>query len=643
MKAAKKKTNKKALRALITLIAKTKWRVFIVLSPLFISGCGMMDGATMNNNDHYDGGPNIDGGGTCEIALSLKNAEKDSIVDTIIPVIATVEYGTLAQITWKINDPDESELSDFDLRDNDRTMEFSPENAGTYTVNVEAETVYEKKCSAMLYVTVFPESYNEKAYTVRLTPPDTKTIPRQEKSYTVIGATPRKDLGFDLQEGTPFTFKVEDETSQPIRSFVRLKPFLSEDGLSQEGFFLGAEDLLEFMVEQNQLFNVLIIPEVEDMAPLWFDQQTPGQNLSFALDQGQVVIGHIFEATNTEDTPLGDVQVVLRCKDTPSSVGKSRSFDGEFLLYGRPGMCGLQSVPSPSSVQPNLHIEPSQRIEITEEAATRLEIVYNQIPRADYSGTVVDEETSPVQGALITLISEPLISAASLTTFLDDEPQTTYDASGYMKKSFVTPSNGTWSIEQLPQANYEVIIQSSDGSKTVLTNIDLTQGSISNSIITLKKTASVTGTVRGAPGALGDEEPLPLENVRVVASTRLGRGSSVETYTDASGFFELSLVDGAKYTFSFFPPVQTEWARLVNMEATVTDGLIIEESSGQDIQLPQGLSLEGRVRTQSSGSNVSSVLIQVFDSQTTNRIPVFETMTNASGKFKLILPDPGRP
>ncbi len=643
MKASKKKITGKALRALIALITEAKWPVFTVCSTLFIFGCGMMDGGTLNHNDNNDGGTNIDGGPGCEIALSLKNTEKDSIVDTIIPVIATVEYGTLAQITWKIKDPDESELSDFDLRDSDRTLEFTPENTGTHTVNVEAETVYGNKCSAMLYVTVFPESYNEKEYTVRLTPPDTKTIPRQEKTYTVIGATPRKDLGFDLQEGTPFTFRVEDETSLPIRSFVRLRPFLSEGGLSQEGFFLGGEDLLEFMVEQNQLFNVLIIPEVEDIAPLWFDQQTPGQNLNFTLDQGHGVIGHIFEANETEDVPLGDVQVVLRCKDTPSSVGKSRSFDGEFLLYARPGICGLQSVPSPSSVLPNLNIEPSQRIEITEDSAMKLEIVYNQIPRADYSGMVVDEEASPVQGALITLISEPLISAASLTTFLDDEPHTTYDASGYMKKSFVTPANGTWSIEQLPQASYEVIIESSDGSQTVLTNIDLKQGSISDSLITLKKKATVTGTVRGAPGTLGDEEPSPLENVRVVASTRLGRGSSVETYTDASGFFELSLVDGAKYTFSFFPPLQTEWARLVDMEAIVTDGLIIEESPGQDIKLPRGLSLEGRIRKQSSGSNASSVLIQVFDPQSTNRTPVFETMTNASGKFKLILPDPGRP
>ena len=604
----------------------------VLLCVFFVAACGMETGTDWVNNNDRDAGYITDGTVEgCEVALALKGGHSTPTVNVVLSVVMTIEQGTLSVPNWSVVDPYGAAIGDFVLRDNERTLEFEPHKSGTYTINVDAKMFGGQECSDRLLVTVFPESYYEKTYDVLLTPSSTGETPRQETDLRVIGGTPQKDLSFVLKNGTGFDLFVRDEAQQGVRSYVRFESLTSK--VSHEGFYTGGESGLSFLVEQGLLFNALVVPETDVVAPDLFFHIAPNDQVTLTITEGKAVLGNVLEEIDPGDyQPLGDVQVILRCAGIPSSVGTSRSYDGEFLLYARSGNCGLLVTPSAVSGKPNLSIEPSEYITVEDGTNTELELVYGKLETAGYSGTVLDEHGLPFAGAYVTLVSHPLESAGLVNVFSNGEVEHTLDASGYMKSMVRVGQDGRWNLQNLPRAFYDVIVESEDSMKTVLTGVDLSSGSVDDELIVLEATAFVSGRV------VGDDNN-PVSEVRVVATTRLGRGSSVETQTDVSGFFDLELVDGARYSLSFFPPAGSGWARLVNQEVLAMNGMVIENNGDGDVVLARGLSLEGRV----TGLNPASVLIQVFDAEKVLGAPLYETLTNAAGRFVLILPDPGMP
>ena len=497
---------------------------------LFIAsvGCGMGDDAGMHNGNYNNGDAGtVDGGGQCQVALSISQPAGQPTVGVLISVDMGVEFGTVSTMSWEIRDPVGASVP-HDLRNGESTAEFVPQRSGTFVVDVEATTFSGATCSDTLQVTVYPEGYKERDYRVVLTPPDTAEIPRTETSLTVIGETPRTDLSLDLQEGTTLSLSVQDEDGQPLSAYVRLDPLIP--GVSYEGYYSGGVEPLSFLVKKDSLFDLLIIPEETDIAPMRVEEVSTSTGQVFTLSVGESVVGHVEHAL---DGPMEDVQVLLRCDDTPSSVGVSRSLDGEFVIYSRTGVCGLQVIPPADSAKPQVVVEPNADLTLTTDTSLGIDVVYADLPSAQYSGSVVDGNGDPVPGARITMLSTPISGAATVTTTLDGTDLSTLDASGLVRTSFDTALDGSFSKE-LPQGHYEVVVESGDGLRTVLTHADLNEGPITGVSIPLVITATVSGTVVGREegGTL-----FPLGEVRVIASTRLGTGSSVEATTDASGLF----------------------------------------------------------------------------------------------------------
>jgi hypothetical protein len=142
-------------------------------------------------------------------------------------------------------------------------------------------------------------------------------------------------------------------------------------------------------------------------------------------------------------------------------------------------------------------------------------------------------------------------------------------------------------------------------------------------------------------GGVVNEGGSPVSGVRIIAITRTGIGSAVESQTDAAGEFSLPVIRGAVYTVMLMPNPSTSLARQV-LDAVWVDQAVTRvtgQGAAGAVILPAGLSISGQVVYQSHG--LSGVLIQAIPSGVAGEPVLAEDVTDAAGRFALVVPDPG--
>lgn len=605
------------------------WALATTMLCAPVAGCGMSDDAgSMNMNNNQTPDASI----SCNMAMTF-DPEAPEVGD-LVAVDLTVISGTVISSQWEVHDLQNNTIN-VETRNDGRTAEFVPTVAGTHTVTITA-TMAEDPATPCVHtetLSVTAPSAKEEVFVIRITPPDLTAAPRQDTYLTVSGHTPVTDLEIPISGGQLVSMEVEGPGQQPLSAYLRLTRTGSR--LVTEGYYSAGGEPVESRIdaEPDDIFEVLVIPdmEVELVAPAHLEQMSLDDLTAIALSEGQLVAGSVVDDVGQ---PVVGTEVVLRCDEVPSTVGVvSDMINGTFSLLARPGRCGLQVVVPETSGLPRLEVDPEYGFDLEAGHIPTVDVSYAPPVYRSFLAEVTDQHGDPLPDAKVTLTSESIGSAAELTVTVDQAVQMSADATGVVRRSVWTDSQGTWASPlELPAGEYEVLVEPAGSANTTITSIDLSTSDATDATLQLSPPALVSGTV------LGGDEAEPVAGVEVLATTTLGMGSSVTSTTDASGDFELSLIEGATYRLSFKPPSGSEFARLVDVEVEALDGLDVADAMAAPIVLPEALVVSGTVTSAQSGRG--SVLLQVFRQQQ-GVTPLFQCVTDASGEFTLFLPDPG--
>jgi large repetitive protein len=223
---------------------------------------------------------------------------------------------------------------------------------------------------------------------------------------------------------------------------------------------------------------------------------------------------------------------------------------------------------------------------------------------ATVQGTIRDAVTQgPVSGALIKVVI----------------PNT-----DIVVGSIITSSDGTYSIGNLPEGSYNVVI-SADGYATVVIPVILVpNGTETVNADLVSNPAGISGSVFNAQTAVG----IPMALVRVFNSDGVFITS---TLTDDNGFYVISGLAQGQYTVLASADGFGDRIGIVTLSPGETANLDFSLSN-------QTATLRGTVRDDGNNQPIQSALVQVFRIGTT--IPIASVLTNGLGEYVLEGLDP---
>jgi hypothetical protein len=589
------------------------------------SGNGPPDGSTNNNtNNCY---------------LVLDHDPPSPRVGELVSVDASIYNGTPLYYNWTVTDPNGTPVP-FSERNNGRTIEFVPGLSGTYNVNVVVDIPGPMSCSpGDTLVTVAAQDADEETFTLVLTPAEINLAPRQQRNLVVLGRTPQSGLQFQLDPGTPVSIELEGPGG-PTDGYVRLTPV--GGNLHMEDFYSTQQTPPEFRLFDMATYDVFVVPDTDSVAPAAMTGLTVTEIQNpdtFVLTRGEPVLGSV---TDMNAQGLADARVILRCDDVPSAVGVTMNITGAFALYSRPGTCLVTVVPPDGSRWPELVVPDTLGVEVVSGISLSLDFTYRDLTFRTLSGTVVDTDgVTGVPDARVSLISQQLTDLADMVITGDGTPVGPVAVSGAWRGTVLSDTQagnqGDYQFSSVPAGVYRAVIEPPGGPATVVESIDLTAGDLIGQQLQLTDPVSLHGWVEGEPGTDGAPNE-PAADVRVVAVTELGTGSSVETVTDQTGYFELPVVRGAGYTLRFIPGPNAGLSWLVGLQVDVQGSQQVLGPDANNPLLSRGLRLTGQVAGAGSGAGV---LMQIFCQGCGHLNPLAETFTDAASSFVLVVPDPG--
>ncbi|WP_282137851.1 carboxypeptidase regulatory-like domain-containing protein [Rossellomorea aquimaris] len=190
--------------------------------------------------------------------------------------------------------------------------------------------------------------------------------------------------------------------------------------------------------------------------------------------------------------------------------------------------------------------------------------------------------------------------------------------------SIITSSDGTYSIGNLPQGSYNVVI-SADGYATEVVPVILAPNGTETVNANLDPNpATISGEVLNAQSAAGIQGAL----VRVFNSDGVFITSIL---TDDNGFYTISGLGAGQYTVIASAPGFADGINIVTLSPGETESLNFSLSN-------QTATLRGIVRDNVNNQPLQSALVQVFRIGTA--IPIASVLTNGSGEYVIEGLDP---
>ncbi len=604
-----------------------------------LAACGDGDDAGWDNNNtnQNNNNPWTDGGVECLYTIT---------VDPMVPsagelVSARVESSGSAcapnpqdGYRWTLTGPDQNPLTPT-LRSAGRIAEFTPTLSGTYSIEVVVNDLYQGDVPLSRNVTVLDPAGMQQTYLLRLTPPLASNAPRQQQVMVMTGGTPVSDRVLTLDEGVAVTNTLAGP-SGPIGGYLRFV---------QTGFSLYREVRVpasgQFAVAMlpNALYDVMVIPDDAEPAPYQLEGYSVPQLLAsgaFQVDDGEAVVGYVVDDAHEG---VGDAQAMLRSGELTSSVATCDSFDGRFVVWARPGPQSLEVAPPAGSGLPAVKVPESAGIELLQGGGLGLVVEYDAVSVVTLDLTVrAGAGGDPVPDARVTLEASSLGEVGTVTVTQDSSAVGTFGAEGRFRTTVVTDAQGRIPAVAVPAGRYRVLVETPQDAPagygtTVMAPLTVTAATALH--LVLESPTELEGVVV-------DDLGIPVQDVRVIAVTQVGIGSAVQGVTDADGAFSLDVVAGASYSVLLVPPSGAQPLARRVLGPVVPEG-IVYTLQGQGAEggliLPSGLALSGRVVFQSDG--LGGVLVQAIPSGTDGDPVLAETVTDLTGAFTLVVPDPG--
>lgn len=183
--------------------------------------------------------------------------------------------------------------------------------------------------------------------------------------------------------------------------------------------------------------------------------------------------------------------------------------------------------------------------------------------------------------------------------------------------SIITSSDGTYSIGNLPQGSYNVVISANGYATEVIPVLLVPNGTETVNADLDPNPSTITGTVLNGQSATGIQGAL----VRVFNSDGVFITSIL---TDENGFYAISGLAAGQYTVIASADGFADGINIVTLSPGETESLNFSLSN-------QTATLRGIVRDNVNNQPIQSALVQVFRIGTS--IPIASVLTNGSGEY----------
>lgn len=511
------------------------------------------------------------------------------------------------------------------------------EQAGNYAVSVSVGD----GCVGEARLTAEATDTLTKSVFLRVIPPATSNAPAKDDAVRIRAGT-NATANLVLTEGavaqiTPTRLLGGQKVLAPsvIRISSSTSSFLQEGAATASSPFKPVLNLGGF-----DAFDLLIVPEEIGLPPLLIARQAPStlRNLEVPLSPGVRVAGKI----TRDGTAIVGARLLLRKDQQPSTIGESDPA-GAYVLRARPGMHSVRLVPPANASWPTLELPASAGLSLpTEGADVTVNIDYADSPTATLTLTINKPDGSgPAAFTLVDLLSAPQANAATMTV----GASAPVSVPGFVTVTAVADAAGQVVVRDLARSVYTVKLRRpsaaawSSAHQTTI-NVDLRGGNGADTV-KLSPALMVSGTINVVGGI-----PAGLRVVAVNLEDKTGAPEATGAVT-AQGAFVLNVSPQASYRLRVDPPLGTLYPRVVL-------GSISTENSDKrlDVKLPKTVRLTGKV-SNSTGQSVPGTIVQAYcsdlsddciDNSRTNvgvALPLSEAVTDSSGTFVLVLPDPG--
>jgi hypothetical protein len=589
-------------------------RSAMCLTLLAAAGCGSF-GDHGGGLDAGNGNGNGDG---CDmIILPFEPAEPER-GDTVVAKgeVSVVGWEGIYRYEWSASN--EGQRIPVESRGDD-AIAIPTLRAGIYEVELRG-SVGQRECfPATRTLNVREIGAEAERYRLRVVPPNEGTPAELEVS--VYGGADYALGPIVLDRNASLSGQVTGPEG-PLSGYVRIR---GADGVSSEAF---ADDQGAFRAPRppgGGPYEILVVPDDPDVAPI--SRSGLSEVGEIFVDAGIAVTGTV---TGPDDVPVEGARVSLSVGGVPSTLVETDE-GGTFTLRARPGEA-IVRVSAPAA----RGLFDLRAADVAVAADSHLVISY--APAGDTVAApqiMSSDDASPAPGARVIWIADPVEEAGSVDTGTE-----LHLAIGSARREAFADEAGVMAELRLPRASYEVLVAPGDdgvaaGQAATAILVDL-DGAAPPSTLSLSLPAELRGVARAGEALVA--------GVRLVATpagslARVG-GASASVLTGDDGAYSLAVAGGISYELSFAPPPALRLARAwIDAEAPPPGG------SGDlgAFELPPAIAVYGEVSALGGGALARAhVSLRCIDCPAERRdLPVAEATTDSTGRFRLMVPDPG--
>lgn len=541
------------------------------------------------------------------VTVTAENDPQSGLPKSAVPALltATTNVQGVVHPTWSVSRTGDSQsFTPMSTDGSGLTVRYLATDPGTWTFVVSFSS---GPCMGMNSITLGNPTGNKVQYRLRALPPESTMLPLKDTALTLVGGTPMmKDLALD--SGTPISGVLRGPGGVGTVGEVRLLADSGPDAVTTTngsgGFALAVLD--------SGRYRPLLIPQSTALAPHLGAGNQQGIDLangSWAVGAGETMTGVV---TDGSAAPIAGVRVVLRAGALPSGPGSSNAA-GAFALHAEAGSYTLAfgSDSWPQASLPGVTVPPG---------GGSFTVQYT-VSRVAVGGTVLASDgKTKLANARVTVVSRSLGAVANVVL-----GGVTMPASGRISRVVTTDANGALPPMPLVAGSYDVIVEPPAGASDGLSAFKQIVAGAGSWTLILQPPIQLTGLVT-TPGGM------PVVGARVTAMETVGLGAAPSTTTGNDGRYTLSVDPGAPLQLLVEPGASD---KLSGSVTTLPAG-----STQADIALGSGLLVTGLVRSPTSAP-LRAVRVEALCGSCGSTTPIASAVSDATGTYRLYLPDPG--
>ncbi len=498
-------------------------------------------------------------------------------------------------------------------------VSFMPANAGVYQVTLSGTAGSAMCTDATLdpAVNVTVSGAITSSFRLRIVPTTAMTAVTKEFVVAIPGGGDY-DLGpLTLERGVLATGKVVTPQGVGIGAYLRAQ-IAGEQELVVEAF-ADQDGNFEFRLPEGD-HDLLVSPNA--LPPVRLTSFS-GDGVVLTVPAGNGVSGRVADFAGND---LVGATVSISVDGTPSTASTTDSA-GAFSLFVPAGGVSAHSVRAPSGAGLfDLWLEGAPAIA----DGNTLEVTYADVPvRSAHFDVLAADGVTLRPDARLVFVARPRSDAGTIE-FASGE---VLFAEGRARVHAIAGEAGHIAGLLLPEAVYDVLVESTNESVASVLQVDLSAGQPSPTSLVLSPEAVVTGR---AVNGFGEA----LVGVRVLATSRgsLMTGRTKSTVTGIDGEFSISLAAGVPYELAFLAPPSARFART---QTTVTP--LPGSVSIGDLELQNAIHVAGRATVTGVGAAAGAHVMLLCNDCTGTQaaVPLAEAVADATGEFRLTIPDPG--